>query len=57
MVFLLVITIITVVVWVGFDIYRTLNRAELPTGSEQFLKPLNPTLKISVFDKLSDRIE
>ena len=55
MVIVLVFTVITVAVWVGFDVYRTLNKVTPAVASEELLKPLNATLKLSVFSELSKR--
>lgn len=54
-VLVLAFTIFTVAVWVGFDVYRTLNKVEPVAESEELLAPLSPTLKLSVFNDLSLR--
>lgn len=51
--FLSILTVITVFTWIFLDIYRTftkIDRPELPSG---LLEPLNPELEIGVFQDLS----
>ncbi len=55
LVVLLTLTIITAVVWVGLEIYRTFTRVPPPTGTEELLRPLNPTLNMQVFNDLEQR--
>lgn len=52
---LLVMTAVTVAVWVGFEVYRAYTKVTPPTGLEKYLKPLDPTLNTVVFDKLKQR--
>lgn len=57
MIFLLVISILTVIIWVGFDVYRAFTKTEPVVEADQFLEPLNPTLNLTVFTELNSRIE
>lgn len=53
---LLTTTLITVTVWVGFEVYRAYTKVALPEGLEQYLTPLDPQLSTEVLDKLQERI-
>lgn len=50
-----IVTLIMVVVWVGFGVYKAYTRVPVPTDLEKFLKPLSPDLKTSVLDTLESR--
>lgn len=53
-VLLLVCTLITVIAWVGFEVYRAFREVEVPEGVEKHLQGMDPTLKITVLDKLEE---
>lgn len=52
---LLISTLITTATWVGFEVYRAYTRAIPPEGVEKYLTPLEPSLNLSIFDKLEKR--
>lgn len=54
---LLISTLITVVAWVGFEVYRAYTKINPPEGIESYLTPLSPTLDTSVLDELEKRNE
>ncbi len=51
----LVMTLITLVAWVGFEVYRTYTLVNIPPVSDKLLLELSPTLDISVLEKLESR--
>ncbi|HUW21271.1 MAG TPA: hypothetical protein VMW41_01250 [Candidatus Bathyarchaeia archaeon] len=52
---LAIITLITVLVWAGFDIYRAYTETKVKLDVRQQLNPLNPKLDIEVIDLLSGK--
>ncbi len=44
---LLIITLLTVIAWAGFDFYHASTQPVLPKVLQQQVKPLNPTLDFS----------
>lgn len=52
---LLVITLITLVVWVGFDVYRAYTREDISPVEDKLLLELIPTLDIPVLEKLENK--
>jgi hypothetical protein len=52
---LLVSTLITVISWLGLEVYRAYVNVTLPTGVEKHLQPFDPMLKTGVLDKLEER--
>lgn len=53
---LLVLTAITVVVWVGFEVYRVLTSEPDPVVPEHILAPISPSLDTSTLNSISQRI-
>lgn len=51
----MIFTLITVMAWIGFDVYRTLNKKTLPSISEEEVKPFDPVLDTSVAVILKER--
>lgn len=51
----LISTLVTVVAWVGFEVYRAYAKVNLPTGIEQYLGELDPKLDVTVLDYLEKR--
>ena len=51
----LVMTLITLVAWVGFEVYRAYTLVNIPPVSDKLLLELSPTLDISVLEKLESR--
>lgn len=54
-VLLLVMTLITIGCWIGFEVYRAYNQVDLPEGVERHLVPLDPSLDKNVLDMLVNR--
>ncbi len=51
---LLGLTLLTIVLWVGFELFRT-QRTRLSAPVVQQIEPLDPTLDMSVFELLRTR--
>ena len=51
-----VLTVITTMVWVGFDVYRAFTQKPPPTVSAEILAPINPVLDATLLDKLTNRV-
>lgn len=47
-----ILTLITILTWIGMEIYRSLVKSEIPKVLEEQLKPLNPEIEVTVFDML-----
>jgi hypothetical protein len=52
---LIVLTAITVVVWIGVDIYRALTKTVEPTVTPEQLRALSPQLDLEFMQKLKSR--
>jgi cell division protein ZapA (FtsZ GTPase activity inhibitor) len=52
---MLISTLITVVVWVGVEVYRAYFRVSTPEGIEKHLTEIDTSLDTTVFDKLRAR--
>lgn len=55
LIILLVLTLMTLVTWVGTEAYRTFTKREIPAVLESLLTPLNPVLDSKVLDNLEQR--
>ena len=53
---LLIITLITLASWVGFEVYRAYTRREVPEVLASHLRELSPKLNTGVLRKLELRI-
>ncbi len=49
---ILILTLLTSLVWVGLNIYRTVTVKPVAPVPENILKPLNPTLNTDVLQKI-----
>ncbi len=49
-------TLLTVAVWIGFDVYRALTRYTLPEILDQQMQPLDPKLNQEVINQLKERL-
>lgn len=52
---LAILTILTVLTWVGFDAYRRLVRKDLQDIPPEVLAPLNPSLDTEILDNIEAR--
>lgn len=51
-----ILTMITVVFWIAFEVYRTITTKPAPTVPQEVIAPLNPTLDEGTLNKLQLRI-
>src|SRR5689334_12473489 len=49
-------TLITIVFWVGFEVYRSVTTKPTPPVSSNVLEPINPTLDVDALSKIETRI-
>lgn len=54
---ILFLTLITIVFWVGFQIFKVNSESTIPQPTEEQLRPLDPTLDKSVFEDLKKSIQ
>lgn len=55
-VILLISTLLTLVSWVGFEVYRAFTKPRIPEVLQRHLEPFDPTLDRSIFDQLEKRL-
>lgn len=53
---LLVITLVTLSSWVGFEVYRAFTRSDIPDVSAKLMRPLDPALNTAVLSALKSRL-
>lgn len=54
--FIIVSTILTTVLWIGFDVYRALTTKPIPIVAPEILAPIDPTLDESLLNDLPNRV-
>lgn len=52
---MLVMTLITVIAWVGFEVYRAYTKVDISPVEDKLLLELTPTLDIPVLEKLESK--
>lgn len=50
-----IMTLITVLTWAGFDVYRAFHQVEIPQVLKRQIEPLSPELDKEVFANLKER--
>lgn len=50
-----IMTLITVLTWAGFDVYRAFHQTEIPQVLERQIQPLDPQLEKEVLANLKER--
>jgi len=53
---ILILTLVTIVVWVGFEAYNNLTNSEEIELSEEVIEPLTPTLDKEALDNVNQRL-
>lgn len=53
---LLILTSITIVFWVFFNIYYVVSKKTPVTVSEEIISPLNPKIETEIIDQMETRI-
>lgn len=51
----LISTLLTLVAWVGFEVYRAYTRVQVPTDVQKYLGPLDPKLDLSALESLEKK--
>ena len=49
---LAIITLFTVAIWIGFEIYKTYNDTSIPAEYEQLAKPIDTIIDVEFLDSL-----
>jgi len=50
--FLTIISLLTVMSWVGFEVYEAINKTTIAKVTKEQMAPINPLIKNDVFEKL-----
>jgi hypothetical protein len=50
-----ILTLVTVIVWIGMTVYRTLNSSQVKPEVTKLLLPLTPTLDLDTIEKIRQR--
>lgn len=51
-----IMTLITVLTWIGFEVYRVATKTTIPKVTQEQLTPLNPKIKKETIEKLKTNI-
>jgi len=51
-----IMTLITVLVWITFEVYRTVTKTTIPKVTQEQMAPLNPKIKKEVIEKIKENI-
>lgn len=51
-----VLTLITVLIWIAYDVYQALTKYTLPKVLEEQMKPLEPEIERTKIEKLKKRL-
>jgi len=51
-----IMTLIAVLTWIGFDVYRAATESTIPKVTREQMKSLNPEIKRSVIDSLKGNL-
>ncbi len=51
-----ILTVITLVVWIGFEVYRLVNKSPQTNVPESILTPISPNLDQEVLSKIEKKI-
>jgi len=54
-IFIAILTLITVLLWAGFEIWRTYSTSTVSTQTAEAIVPLDPTLDETIFAELEKR--
>ncbi|MDP2670877.1 MAG: hypothetical protein Q8P13_00185 [bacterium] len=47
-------TLITLLVWVGFQVFQIFTTSSIPPATQKQLQPLNPNLDTALLEELND---
>lgn len=51
-----ILTVITILFWIGFSVYRIFSKPESIETSKEILEPISPSLDTQTLDKVAQRI-
>ena len=54
---ILFLTLVTIVIWVGFQIFKVTTSSTIPAPTQKQIQKLDPNLDTSVFDDLETKIK
>lgn len=54
--FLSLISLLTVISWVGFEVYKTSNKTTITKVTKKQMAPINPNIKTTVFEKIEKNL-
>jgi hypothetical protein len=55
--YIAILTVITILTWIGFDVYRAFNKVEIPKNVQEQLTPLNPQVDMETLENLPKRLQ
>lgn len=53
---LAILTLITVLIWIGLDIYRILTKTKIPQVLQEQIAPLDPKIPVTTLEELQSRV-
>lgn len=53
---LAIITLITVLTWIGFEVYWAVRRTTIPKVTQEQMRPLDPKIKTETIEKLKTNL-
>lgn len=54
---LALLSVITVIAWIGFNIYRSINKSQIKLEKEKYLSPLTSDLDLDTMETIKKRIK
>lgn len=57
MLILSITTLITVIVWVGYEVYSAYSQATVPRIIRELIKPLNPTIDEAAIEDIKEKYQ
>lgn len=54
--FLSLISLLTIISWVGFEVYKASNKTTITKVTKQQMAPINPNIKTAVFEKIEKNL-
>jgi hypothetical protein len=50
-----ILTLVTVLTWIGFDVYKALTKSEIPRVLQKQIAPLNPKVDWEIIEELRNK--
>lgn len=54
---ILFLTLVTIVIWIGFQVFKAATTSTIPAPTQKQIQKLDPNLDTSVFDDLETKIK